>query len=89
MKGNICMGRMLKCSGSRMARLILPERKESENNEEKGGGVPMRVAVYECDGVATRRGREQRWRLVVGERKSSRMMEGRGMEEHKHYSRGN
>lgn len=81
------MVRMLKCSRSRMAHLILLERKESENNEKRG--VAMRLTVYECDGVALSRGREGRWRLVVGERKRSRMMEGRGMEEHKHYSRGN
>lgn len=36
MKGNVCMGIVLKCSRSRMSHLIFPERKESESNEKRG-----------------------------------------------------
>lgn len=82
------MGRVLKCSHSRMAHLILPERKESESNEkrEEGGGA---VRVAECNGAAASRAVAERWRLVIAECKSNRMMEGRGMEEHKHLQPGN
>lgn len=86
MKGNVCMGIVLKCSGSRMAHLILPERKESESNEKRGVAA---VRVAECGGAVATRAREKRRRLVIAECKSNRMMESRGMEEHKHYSRGN
>lgn len=86
MKGNVCMGMVLKCSGSRMAHLILPERKESESNEKRGVAA---VRVAERGGAAAARAREKRRRLVIAECKSNRMMEGGGMEEHKHYSWGN
>lgn len=80
------MGMVLKCRGSRMAHLILPERKESESNEKRGVAA-MRVG--ECGGAVATRARERRRRLVTAECKSNRMMESRGIEEHKHYSWGN
>lgn len=36
--------------------------------------------MAECDGAVATRVREERRRLVIAERKSSRMMESRGME---------
>lgn len=86
MMGNVCMGMVLKCSGSRTAHLILPERKESESNEKRGVAA---VRVAERGGAVAARAREQRRRLVIAECKSNRMIESGGMEEHKHYSRGN
>lgn len=84
------MGTVLKRSGSRMAHLILPERrkkkKKSESNEKRGVAAGR---VAECSGAVAVRAREERQRLVTAECKSNRMMESRGMEEHKHYSRGN
>ncbi|TNN68519.1 hypothetical protein EYF80_021304 [Liparis tanakae] len=47
MKGNVCTGMAWKCSGSRMAHLILPDRKESESNEKRGGGAAVRVVVVQ------------------------------------------
>ena len=85
MKGNVCMGLVLKCSRSRMSHLILPERKESESNEKRG----MAAAAKSGGAVAAKKAGDERWRLVIAESKSNRMMESRGMEEHKHYSRGN
>lgn len=67
-----------------MAHVILPERKERESNEKKAA-----VRAAECGGAVTSRAREERRRLVIAECKSNRMMESRGMEEHKYYSRGN
>lgn len=49
----------------------------------------MAVRVADCDGAVATRAREEMRRLVIAECKSNRMMESRGMEEHKHYSWGN
>lgn len=56
MKGNVCMGRGLKCSGSRKAHLILLERKQSKSNEKKRGGSSERGD--ECGGAAAARVRK-------------------------------
>ena len=84
MKGNVCMGRALKCRGSRMTHLILPERKERESNE-KGGCSGEGGWVWWCSSGSKR----ERRRLVSEECKSNKMMEGRGMEERKPHSQGN
>ena len=57
MKGNVCMGMALKCSGSRMAHLILPERKESESNEKRGVAA---ARVAERGGAVATRAEERR-----------------------------
>ncbi|KAK1904882.1 Acyl-lipid (8-3)-desaturase B, partial [Dissostichus eleginoides] len=65
-----------------MSHLILPERKESESNEKRG-----MAAAKSGGAVVAKRAGDERRRLVIAESKSNRMMESRGMEEHKHYSR--
>lgn len=38
MKGNVCIGMAMKCSGSRMAHLTLPERKRVKVMRKGGAG---------------------------------------------------
>lgn len=54
----LCLESVLKCSGSRMAHLILLERKECKSNEKKGG---WRHSGAACDGAeAAKAGAESR-----------------------------
>lgn len=68
MKGNVCMGMVFKCSSSRIAHLILPERKESKSNEKRGVAA-VRVAER-GDAVATT-AREKRQRLFIAKSKGT------------------
>lgn len=63
MYGKLCLGSVLKCSGSRMAHLILLERKECKSNEKKKGGVALRGA--KCDGAEAAKAREESHILVT------------------------
>lgn len=78
---------VLKCSGSRMAHLILLERKESKSNEKKGGWQQWVGA--EGGGAEEANAREETNVLVIAECKTKNMMECRGSGEHKPYSRSN
>lgn len=42
MKGNVCIGMVMKCSGSRMAHLTLPERKRVKVMRKGGAGLGVR-----------------------------------------------
>lgn len=82
----------MKCSGSRMAHLTLPERKRVKVMR-KGGGGWGRGGSAEEEGGSKRGGAVAggggRQRNVQCKLPCKRMKASGGMEEHKHYSRGN